>query len=324
MQLSTLAQIYGTVGECVSVYAQRDAAWSEVTARTDALGLDWPALRQVMETTPGAFGPDDAGVAAFAWPDRPPCAQGLPVPPVETIVRLGSLPYAAPLLETLEIAVPHVIVDVHGDESNVVTFGALDEPESAVVPTNGSGGFEEIVEAVVARVRTSAAEIAFVAADDGARNAVIDRLATRLPVDCEVIGIDPSDGDVAETTVRLVSDHTARGTVDTLHRFRFARSHGSTVEGVGDTIAALQAGRVRLLLVHDDPDDDRSAWVGDGATHIAASSDGDGAVGLGKLSEARLVDAAIRSALLAGGRAHSIPGHVGDGPAEGIGATLTV
>jgi hypothetical protein len=36
----------------------------------------------------------------------------------------------------------------------------------------------------------------------------------------------------------------------------------------------------------------------------------------------RLSDATIRSCLLAGGRAHSIPEHLGDGPAEGIGAAL--
>jgi hypothetical protein len=165
------------------------------------------------------------------------------------------------------------------------------------------------------------AELAVVVASDLDRPDIIDRLSSVVRVDCEVVGIDPAEGDLADAAVRLVSDRTARGTVEALQRFRFARSHESVVEGVADTIDALQAGRVRLLLVHDDPDDERRVWIGDGATHIATSPGGF----LGEVegtAEVRLTDAAIRSCLLAGGRAHSIPEHLGDGPAEGIGATL--
>jgi len=321
MRLSTLTNLYRTVDDCVSVYAPRDAGWAAIKGELDEHGLEWPGLEALDEAITAGLGPDDAGVAAFAWADLPAEAHGLPVPPERCLVVRQPLPYAAPLLEVAEISVPHVVVTVADEGSEVLTFRHDDESDLSSVDTDRESGFESLVVAVNAAARAVSAELAIVVAPDLDRHDLIDRLSAVVPVECEVTGLDPAEGDIADATVRLVSDRTARGTVEALQRFRFARSHDSVVEGVADTIDALEAGRVRLLLVHDDPDDDRRVWVGHGATHIATSPSG--FLGdVGGAVEVRLTDAAIRSCLLAGGRAHSIPEHLGDGPAEGIGATL--
>jgi hypothetical protein len=75
-----------------------------------------------------------------------------------------------------------------------------------------------------------------------------------------------------------------------------------------------------VLLVHDDPDDERTAWFG--ADAIPMSSQAGDLKGLGVDSpvEGRLVDVLIRAALGTGAGVRIVP-HAG-GPKDQVGAIL--
>ena len=92
------------------------------------------------------------------------------------------------------------------------------------------------------------------------------------------------------------------------------------MEGTGPTIAALAAARVDTLLIHDDPDDARTAWFGPEPGMVAESAAALADMGVDRPREARLVDVAIRAAFATGAAVRLIPsvGSVKDG----IGAIL--
>jgi Bacterial archaeo-eukaryotic release factor family 2 len=322
VDLATLTTLYQDTRETISVYTGRDPDWADLATRIKELGVEWTPTDESASAAAAALGPDDAGLAIFLTPDGSIRAFGLPQPPVEATVRHGRLPYAAPLLEIVELEVAHVVVVPEGDSAFVAGFPAHGEATQERVTTGGDPAGQPVIEAVRSAVTRTTAELVLVVGTTAERSALEDRLAASLPSDCRVLPIEPSaEEDLADTVVRYVSDHTARRTVDALHRFRFAATHGAATEGVAATLDALRHGRVRLLLVHDDPADERTAWIGSGATHIAEDPDQLVELQGGGVS-VRLIDGAIRSALLQGAVVHSIPGHLGDGPEAGIGATL--
>lgn len=94
---------------------------------------------------------------------------------------------------------------------------------------------------------------------------------------------------------------------------------GRGVEGVRDTFAALALGRVDTLLVRAAAADSRLAWFGAGPTEIFAEHAAAVASG-SPVRHSGIVDAAVRSALLADAHVRVVPADAPDAPAEGIGA----
>jgi hypothetical protein len=127
--------------------------------------------------------------------------------------------------------------------------------------------------------------------------------------------------EIADDVVKLVATVAAEDTVEFLRQFKQERGqHDLAAEGVTETIEALAAARVDTLLIHDDPDDDRTAWFGPepGMVAVAAATLND--MGVGQPQQARLVDVAIRAAFTTGAAVRIVPsaGSVRDG----IGAIL--
>ena len=124
---------------------------------------------------------------------------------------------------------------------------------------------------------------------------------------------DQRDDDI----LRLVHAAVAARSVALLHAFaeepRARAAHGTLA-----TLAALRRSQVEVLLVHDDPDDDRFAWFSD--------LPGDVALIRHQLAEpataraARLVDVAVHAALRTGAGVRILP-HVAAIP-DDVGAIL--
>jgi peptide subunit release factor 1 (eRF1) len=113
----------------------------------------------------------------------------------------------------------------------------------------------------------------------------------------------------------------AEETVELLRQFKQERGQGDlAAEGVSATIAALAAARVDTLLIHDDPDDARTAWFGPEPGMVADARATLADMGVDDPVEARLVDVAIRAAFTTGAAVRIIPS-VGSVP-DGIGAIL--
>ncbi|MES9538567.1 hypothetical protein [Actinomadura sp. NPDC000600] len=109
---------------------------------------------------------------------------------------------------------------------------------------------------------------------------------------------------------------------------RMAEAGGSAdwvVEGAAATLDALSRGRVRALVVVDDPADRRIAWFDRASGRTALSPDawtrpGTPADGDPVIEAAPLIDVALRAALLAGADARLVPPGTPHAPIEGIGA----
>jgi hypothetical protein len=93
---------------------------------------------------------------------------------------------------------------------------------------------------------------------------------------------------------------------------------GHAVQGVEATVHALAADRVATLLIAADVPD-REVWFGADGTAVWPH-EGSAALADGPVRAGRLVDVAVRSALLTGARVRVIPPDTPGTPADGIGA----
>ncbi len=330
MHQSQLHEIYADPGPSLSLYVALDgddggeghgegAGTTGVGGALEAAAAEvaWFDRERVRSAVDAADTADMAGLALFAWPERDPVVVPIATPPARTVVRVGDLPYAAPLLDVLAIQLAHLVVQVTNGAAEAMSV----DRDGQVAALDVSGDPESLTSAVADAARAVDARLVVVDAPPEVLPELTDRLVAAVPFSCEVEAATGPD-DLASEVVRRVSDRTARDTIEALRRFRFARSHDEAADGVAATVDALRHGQARLVLVHDDPDDDRSAVIGQAATAIG--------VGGGMLPEAgptfevRLVDAVVRAAVLTGAEVRTIPGHLDDGPADGLGASMAV
>jgi hypothetical protein len=128
--------------------------------------------------------------------------------------------------------------------------------------------------------------------------------------------VDASDR-MRETVPDAVAEFAATAVTDVLDRLDSERGAGGlAAEGVAGTLGALADGRVHTLLVADDPQDTRVAWFSDDMLCAEKPS----APATPTLSAGRLVDVAIRAAVLTGAEIIVIPPAQDRMPAERIGA----
>src|SRR5690606_12668155 len=115
-------------------------------------------------------------------------------------------------------------------------------------------------------------------------------------------------------------------TVASLREFRFFREHGASCEGVLPVLTELMAGRPGRLLIHDDPADGRRVKL-DESGDIDPSVDIADLVDSGEPHDGRgsgrMVDVAIRLAILRDVDIRFIPSTQGTGPDDNIGFVRT-
>ena len=229
-------------------------------------------------------------------------------PPRHDFGMVDTLPYVAPLLEWQQQRVPHVVATVDGAGADIAVF----RPELPGALETLIGEPDQMAEAIAAEVGSSSPRLLLVTGERDAARTLGASLAGRLPRTCRlVVDTDVDDVDeLADVAVRYVSDAAARDTVALLREFRQSAGRGDAVDGVRDTIDEVGRGTADLLLIHDDPADQRRIWVGEEPD----------AIGHGRATatpvQARLVDALIRSAVLQGIAVHIIPTTGRTGPRD--------
>jgi hypothetical protein len=258
------------------------------------------------------------------------------------------LPSLAPELERRQEAVPYVVVlaDRQGADLVAVHHGGPDvhlEVDGAeeARPKVHAGGWSERryqqraegawaqnaaeVAGQVARL-VSAVDARFVAVAGDVR--AVQLLRDELPDEvagliAEVGGSRAADGtpgaDPADVE-RLRAEVVARDTADLLGKLaEEVGQHDRGRAGAADTIDALRAAQVLSLLVHDDEEDDRTAWFGTDPLMVGRRrSELDGLAD--EPREGRLVDALIRSALAGGAGVRVLPS--GTDVPDGVAAIL--
>jgi peptide subunit release factor 1 (eRF1) len=182
--------------------------------------------------------------------------------------------------------------------------------------------------------RQVAAEVAAAAARVGAQALVlsgdvraVQLLEQRLPDDPtlfirHVTGSRSADGSQLARAARLATALKEIEQAQTQHLIQVFQAYldpaGRAVQGRQATLAALAADRVATLLVSPETAAGQ-AWFGEQGT--AVYLDRESALVAGRpIHSGRLVDVAIRSALLSGARVRILPPGLDGAPVEGIGA----
>lgn len=273
-----------------------------------------------------------------------------PVAPPQDRAWWDELPRLGPEIGWRQNSVPHLIVRIDrkgaditavswsGDEREVTTEGSDAEPIRKVGPGGWSQKrFQQRAEQTWERnAEDAAAMVTKLAQRIDARLVVVagdvravtllegdlpDEIRTLVRVVEGGRAADGSDDQVAAEIDKLVVTETAAGTVALLEKFKEELGQvDRAVTTIPATLSALTAGQVDVLLIHDDPDDNRPACYGDDPIPVARDEKVLRDLGVANPRCTRLVDVAYRAALGTGAQIHLTPAH---GPLrEGIGAIL--
>ena len=342
---------------CVSVYIGLQPP-DPVTDTGADLGLRWRRLASQLaaqgadEATLTAIARDLAGQPAspaqfaiyasrgsIVFHHRLPYATGV------DHAHLGAPAEVLPLLAYQQDHPPYVkvVTDRTGADVTVVPRGAVSGPRTVVngaddeIERNAPGGFAQarfqrraedswqhnavqVAREVSQAVRDVDAHLLVVAGDVRAVQLLRDHLpnGVRQAVTMrQLSGGRQPDGSASlqdAAAADAVAEFAAAQTRALVERFdRERRPGGLAVVGVAATLAALGQGRVDTLIVIDDPDDERVAWFGPnnpGAQKRTGPEDTAG----------RMVDVAIRAAMLSDADVRVVSGEQAPGLRQGIGA----
>ena len=356
--VNELRPLFEAAGPFLSLYL---AAEGDVENAAQRLELRWKSTRaglQEREVPVGVLeavdplveGGHTAGeaLAVIVPVDGTAYGRGLAARPVrEVLARWGAVPYVLPLLA--EAQVPFVAVLATRASAEIVARlpggersqhvegeggphlhrsapGGWSQPRhqhrAEVIWERNAGEVAEVLARTVDEVRPR-----FVAAagDVRALQFLRDESPKRVAELLRVVGGElPSMEEVLERAAGLVTDEV-RGDAEAL-RERFTQERGRgpgglAAEGAEATLAALARSQVEVLLVADDPDDERTAWFGAAPQQVAIDRATVQDMGESLPVEGRLVDVAVRAALGTSADVHvADPG--GAGPRGGLGALL--
>lgn len=197
---------------------------------------------------------------------------------VEPSVFEGPLPRLAPLIESRQRTIAHVVVDADKAGASISAFDGgrvLDseivEGDTEHIHRGHAGGWsqrrfqqraentwdenaDDIAEAANDLARSVDARLVAVAGPARARSMVVESIEDLVRNhEYSVESIEQGDIDgIADAVTRLTADVAASDAVEAI---RAAKESMATADDFdGDVLAALEAGRVATLIVHDDAD----------------------------------------------------------------------
>jgi len=321
------------------------AAWRDQREQLQHAGAPEAALAAVDPVVPDAHHHGEwLGVVA-ADDGELLLVEHHPEPPRRPRARWAPLPSLVPVIEQRQSRPAHLIVlaDHTGADITAVASGLAaaserggDQPGYPIA-RNAPGGWSQrryqqraenlwdrnaadAARTVVALADRFAPAVILVGGDPRAKALLLGDLPARLQQLVEEIpGSRHPDGSEQETrreVHRQVATAAARDTVAVLEEWRQETGRGGRgTDGPEATLAALRAGQVATLLVHDDPDDDRLGWIGPEPTDVGCGEDRpEGAV------PARLVDVATTAALATSAAVRVVP--AAGGPSGALGSLL--
>jgi hypothetical protein len=262
----------------------------------------------------------------------------------------GVFPRLSPVLLARQSTVPHLVVVADRVGADILVVGpegaARDETvdgEVHHIARSAPGGWSQrrfqqraentwernaadVAEEVDGLRRQVGARLVVVVGDERAVQFLRDQASPELLEVLQVVdGAGRNDEDpfdaVATDVHRLVATVVAEDTLAVLERFGTARGRGECADGPVQTMEMLSQGRVEMLLVSNDPDDERTAFVDLESGQISPDAQPLQDLDLQPV-EARLVDAALWGALRTGAGVRFVPGHGEHVPRAGMGAIL--
>jgi hypothetical protein len=354
-----LAELVGAPGPFLTVYlateaeienaAQRnELRWKQLRDSLTAEGADEQLLSAVDALVPDAHH-DGRCLCVVAGASGALHVEHNDELPKRDLGRWAPLPSLVPLLEWRQLGLPHVVVLIDREGADLFAF----RREGPDVHAESGGGADPLHKASAGgwsqkRYQQRAQNVWEQNADAVAADLVklVDRVNARVVVVAgdvravqllrealrpdvaellvEVDGARAVDGSVdavADDVVRAVATVAARDTVVLLEKFREEIGQGDRAsDGVARTVEALARAQVEVLLLADDPDDDRTVWFGDQPAMIGLDEGEVRAMGADTAQQGRLADVLVRAALGTGAAVRVVPSS--GGPREGVGAIL--
>jgi hypothetical protein len=340
----------------VTVWASRPALTprsiaSRVQEVRDAVHGGWSdrIAEQLAGAVDSAF-PESAGVVAVADRSGVVLSEPLSEPPRADIVRVASLPSLAPVIEHRQQSIPFlaVVADRRGADVFWSTGGQTGTTTVAGDDTTltkvQAGGWSQ--RTFQQRAENSWEHTAHDIADELTRltDSVNPRLITvagdvrikemlhkRLPASTAALlrdapgggrTPDGSEDDRADVVRRWVRTAVAEDTIAVLDLFEQHRGQlDRASDGAAATFEAMREARVDTLLIHDDPSSERAAYfVADDPSVVALERLTIRDLGHAPARAGRMVDVAIRNAILTGAGIRIMP--AGSPVNDGIGAIL--
>ncbi|MCU1460960.1 MAG: hypothetical protein JWO37_1035 [Acidimicrobiales bacterium] len=328
-----------------------DVHWKDVRKVLEEAGAPARALDAIAAVVPDAHF-RGAAMGAVANGRGLLLERSFEDPLKQDLARAASLPSVPPMIEEAQSEPTHVVVLVDRVGGDIVLVDAKgdgrvisvdpERPDDPVIRRSKPGGWsqrvyqqramnrwksdaEQVAEAT-ARIATDArARVVILAGEPQAVHFFRESLPRGFTVELrEIPGSRAAGADtdaMAEEVVRVVATAVAEDTVRVLEKFREERGqHDRAADGAEPTLAALAAAQVDLLLVHDDPADQRTAWFGPEPNMVGIDAETVQAMGVEEPTEGRLIDVAVRAAFGTGAATWIVPDH--GGPAERIGAIL--
>lgn len=269
--------------------------------------------------------------------------------PFRQLARWEALPSFGAILERRQEAPPYVLVvtDRGGADLTAVRqeapdltaeSGDHDDAARKVKPGGWSQrryqeraenawehNAKEVAEATARLVQRVDARLVLVAGDVRALQMLREELPPGVAeLVVEVDGTRAADGapgadpTAVERHVAAVVARDTRDLVGKLSEELGQNDRGRA--GVADTLAALTAAQVQVLLVRDDPDDRRTAWFGAEPSVVGQRAADLAGLGVEGTVEGRLADVLLRAALGTGAGVRMLGSDV-DVP-DGVGAIL--
>ncbi|MCA1824136.1 MAG: hypothetical protein LC640_07695 [Frankia sp.] len=332
---------------------QIELRWRNVRRDLGERGVDDATLDAIEAVFNRSHGAGPAQVI-FASGGSVRYARYLTEPIQRDHVMVEPLPYVAPLLSWAQLRVPHLVVLVDRAGAEILAYADAAQP---VVSTEVEGSHNEIESVAPGgwsqrryqqRAEDSwernaeevAQYVARIAEDLGARLIVVSGdvraahlLADAMPAPQQdlVKLIEEGGGRAADGSAAVVSDAVLREVAAValaeiemvLAEFQEERGQRDrAADGPAATIEALMMAQVETLLVHDDPDDTRTAWFGPEPSQLALERQTLADLGVSDASEARLADVLIRGAVGTGARVLIVPESGTAIPNDGAGAVL--
>src|SRR5688572_6471299 len=323
----------GTEAAVEQASQQNELRWKNLRRRLDEDGAPAETLAAIDPLVPDAHHRGRTlAVVADATGLR--LVRHEPEPPARDAGWVAPLPRLGPFIEWAQSAVPHLVVLADRAGADIVAFtrradgigsgGAAvvsvgeDNGDDPVLRKSNPGGWSQrryqnrAENQWEQNAREVADNVAALADEIGARLIVVagdvralQLLRQHLPEPTaellrEVDGSRASGSgldEIADDVVKLAATVVAEDTVEILRQFKQERGQGDlAVEGAKSTIEALAAARVDTLLIHDDPDDDRTAWFGPEPGMVGQDEETLTGLGATEPQKARLVYVAITAA----------------------------
>lgn len=360
VDLSDLAPLVAAPGPVATVYLTTEAdtdnasqksllRWRAVREAMADQGAPAGVLDGIEALVPDAH-LHGSCLIAVAGPDGRLFFESHSEPPTADVGRWAALPSLGTLIEWRQGEPSHIVVVTDRQGADIVAFGRggpdrVEEVKGTTWPIhrtgrggwstrhhqmNVEGNWEHNAGLVARRIEELAAEtkaaVVVVAGDVRARQFLRDQLADEvamMTVDAGSgsRGPDGSSDHLASEVVRQVATVAAAPTKAVLEKFKEERGESDrAADGPARTLEALARAQVAVLLVHDDRDDDRTAWFGPEPSQVASSRQELEAMGVAHPDQGRLVDVAIRAAIGTGADVRIVPEH--GGPADRVGAIL--